>query len=91
MESLSFAGDKVKASIPKSLYQAIIRIQAADDLDFEEACEIAGKLVDPRRNDFEKSVEDTAERLGKSRFMKQVNKTRKTIADKEYDKGYDDG
>lgn len=41
--------------------------------------------------DLEKAVEDKAERLGKSHFMKQVNKTRKTIGDREYFKGYDDG
>lgn len=44
MSSLTFSGDTVKTSIPKSLYRSIIRIQAEKDVDFEAACEIEESL-----------------------------------------------
>lgn len=91
MESLTFLKDRVKTSIPRNLYQAIIRIQADEDLDFEEACLKAAMLVDPRRDEFEKAVKDEGGRLGKSQFMRQLNKTRKKIGDKEYRRGFSDG
>ena len=91
MSSLTFSGDTVKTSIPKTLYQAIIRIQAEKDVDFDEACEIAGKLVDPRRNDFEKAVKIETDRRFKSTFMAQLNKAKKTIKNKEWEIGFQDG
>jgi len=85
----------MKVEIPRSLYQAIIRIQGDEDVDWEVACQMTATLVDPRRDEFKKSVQDEANRLGRSQFMKQLNKSRKTLkANAEivgYDKGYEDG
>lgn len=81
----------LKVEIPRSLYQAIIRIQAAEDLDFREACLSAAHLVDPRRDEYDEAVRDEADRLAKSRFFKQLNKARRKIGDKEYSKGFNDG
>lgn len=91
MSSLTFNGDTVKTSIPKSLYQAIIRIQAEKDVDFEKACEIAGELVDPRRKDFEKAVKIQVDRRYKSELMTQVNKAKKTISEQKYNEGFIEG
>jgi rubrerythrin len=81
----------MRLEIPKELNQAIIRIQAAEDLDFIEACRRAATLVDPRREEFQKAVQDEADRLAKSRFMSQINKARTTIGKQEYQRGYNEG
>ena len=36
----------VKAEIPKALYMAIVRLQAAESLDWEDACVRAAELID---------------------------------------------
>ena len=79
----------MRVEIPKELHQAIIRIQADETLDFVDACRKAALLVDPRREEYRKAVEDEANRLAKSRFMKQINKARKTIEDQAYQRGAD--
>lgn len=78
---------KFKVEIPWELHQAIIRIQAEEDLPFTKACLKAAMLVDPRREQFKKAVKEEADRLGKSRFMGQVNKARKTIEDNSWQNG----
>lgn len=79
----------MRLEIPKELNQAIIRIQAAEDLDFIQACKRAAVLADSGREEFKKAVKDGADRLAKSRFMQQINKARKTIGDQEYQRGAD--
>lgn len=91
METIKFKDNKVTAEIPKPLYQAIIRIQGEKDVDFPEACEIAGELVDPRRKDFEKAVKVEVDRRVKSKFMIQVNKAKETISEKKYLEGHYEG
>ena len=78
-----------KIEIPRELYQAIIRIQADENLDFEDACLKAALLVDPRREEFKKAVRQEADRLEKSKFMNQLNKARKTVEDNAWRKGAD--
>ncbi len=73
--------------MPKRLYQAIIRIQADEDLDFHYACLVAARLVDPRRKEYRNAVQREVENLGKSRFMKQINKARTTIKDNAMKRG----
>ena len=80
-----------KVEIPWELHQALVRIQAEKDLDFEEACKEASMLVDTRRVEFDRVVNDKADRLAKSRFMQQINKARKTIEDQAYQGGYNVG
>lgn len=83
--------DMVRVEIPKEMQKAIIRIQAAEDLEFVVACRRVAMLVDPRREEFQKAVQDEVNRLEKSRFMERVNKARKTIDDAAYKRGYDAG
>jgi len=46
MLSLKNRGGSVKAEIPKALYMAIVRVQAAESLDWAEACNRAATLLD---------------------------------------------
>ena len=36
----------MKAEIPKELYMAVVRVQAAENLDWNEACVRASQLID---------------------------------------------
>jgi len=69
----------VKAEIPRELYHAIVRVQAAESLDWPEACQKAALLLDANSEAFKQAVEREAERLAKKRFMRQVNAARKSI------------
>ncbi|MDG7038326.1 MAG: hypothetical protein JRN37_04085 [Nitrososphaerota archaeon] len=81
--------EKFKVEIPRSLHQAIIRIQAGEDADWGQACDRVALLVDPRREEFGRAVKSGAERLAKSRFMKDLNAARKSIADNAFKRGQD--
>ena len=74
----------VRVELPRALYQAIIRLQGNEDLDFEPACLKAALLLDPKRDEYKKAVLDEANRLAKSRFMTQLNTARKTIESQSY-------
>jgi hypothetical protein len=69
----------VKAEIPRTLQQAIIRIQASEDLDWLEAAAKAAVLIDANSKSFKEAVDKEADRLAKSRFMKQLNKTLQSV------------
>ena len=77
--------DSVKVSIPRQLQMAIIRLQGAEDLDWEEACTRASVLINRNSEIFKKAVEDRALALYRSRHMSEMNKTRKTIEEKTRD------
>jgi hypothetical protein len=77
----------VKTSIPRQLYQAIIRIQADEDSDWTEAAEKAALLVDANGEKFKEAVAREADRLARSRFLKQLNKGRESIRDNAFNKG----
>lgn len=79
MLSLKSRGNAVKAEIPKALYMAIVRLQAAESLDWEEACERAAQLLDANSQEFKRRVKLEAQRLYKQRFMRELNKARETI------------
>ncbi len=81
----------IKIEIPRALHQALIRIQADEDLDFESACLKAATCLDSNRQEYKKAVLDEADKLAKSRSITQINKARKTIQDSAYQKGYDSG
>ncbi len=70
---------EIKVQVPWKLHQAIIRIQAQDDVNFTDACLKAAVIIDPRREEYQKAVLGEADRLAKSRAMTQLNKARTTI------------
>jgi len=76
----------VKASIPRELYMAIVRLQAAENLDWDEACLRAVDLLDKNGGEFKHAAELEAQRIYKSRFMSELNKSRKTL----YKMGYNE-
>ena len=53
----------VKAEIPKALYMAIVRLQAAENLDWEDACVRAAELIDANSKEFKRRVKLEAQRL----------------------------
>lgn len=91
METIKIKDDKVSVTIPDKLYMAFIRIQGKYDLKFEDACYKVASLIDTRQKDFEKAVNVEADRRYKSNMMSQINKAKKTISEKKYDEGFDDG
>jgi hypothetical protein len=69
----------VRAEIPRELYHAIVKIQAEKDLDFYEAALKAASLIDPNSHLFKQAVNNEAQSLGKSQFLKQLNTAKQTI------------
>lgn len=81
----------IKVEIPWELQQAIVRIQAHEELGFGDACLRAATLLDSAREAYQKAVLGEANRLARSRSMTQSNKSRRTIQDSAYKGGYDSG
>lgn len=77
----------VKAEIPRALYMAIVRLQAAENLDWKDACIRAAELIDVNSQEFKRRVELEAQRLYKQRFMTELNKARETIRKKAWEEG----
>jgi len=85
-------------SLPSRLRMAIVKLMAKDNLDVEEAYDKAANLIDSNGRLFEESVEKEAQRLYKSRLMREVNAARVTIQTKaddrvrgSYNEWYNDG
>ena len=91
MSSLESSIPLVEMSISKSLQRAIIRLQAAEDLEWEEACVKAAELIDSNREKFKQAVNSAANRIYKSRFMTEINKAKDTWHTKGYNEGFNDG
>jgi len=51
-----------KVDIPKKLYMAIVKLQAAEELDWEDACIYCAKLIDANSAEFKRMVELEAQR-----------------------------
>lgn len=56
---------ETKDQIPRELVMAIVRIQAAEDLDFNRACIKAAILIDCNREVYKKDVELRAQAIHK--------------------------
>jgi hypothetical protein len=67
-----------KIPVPWSLYMAIVRLQAVEELEFEAACEWAGSLLDEKSSKYTEAVQKEANLVHKKRFMKEMNKAKKT-------------
>ncbi len=81
----------MKTEIPWALHLAIIKVQASEELDYEEACLRASQLMDTNSKEYRKAVEVEANRLKKSQLMSEINKNKKTWRKKGYNSGYTDG
>jgi hypothetical protein len=66
---------------------AVIHIQSAQDLDWNEACERLAELAESNGKKFKQAVSREANRRYKSRHMAELNKAKKTFEDKGYSEG----
>jgi len=81
----------VKTEIPWELHMALIKVQASEELDYEQACERASQLIDTNSEEYRRAVQSEANRLKKSQLMTEINKAKKTWRKKGYSSGYKDG
>ena len=77
-----------KVSVPWSLYMAIVKLQAEEELDFESAGERAGSLLDEKSGKFAEEVLREANRLYKKRLMKEMNKAKGSWIEKGRNEGF---
>ena len=87
MLSLKSREGAVKAEIPRDMYMAVVRLQAAESLDWEDACVRAAQLIDSNSEEFRRAVSREAQRLYKSRFMREVNRARESIRESAWNAG----
>lgn len=80
----------VKTTIPWELYMAIVRLQGEEDLDWDQACIRTAELVDVRREEFLRAVDGAANRVYKSRHMKELNKSKQSWTKRGYDRGVEE-
>ena len=77
-----------KVSVPWSLYMAIVKLQAEEELDFESACERAGSLLDEKSGKFAEAVSREVNRVYKKRSMIEMNKARGSWIEKGRSGGF---
>ncbi len=73
-DSIVFLDEGVQAIIPKALYQAIVKVQAAGNLEWGEACVRTAELSNHGSVKFAKAVKDAAMGLYRSRHFSEMNK-----------------
>lgn len=81
----------VKKAIPWALHMAVVRLQGAEELDYDEAGIRAVTLIEEGSEKFRKAVRVEANRLYKRRFIGELNKARRSWHQKGYIKGFADG
>jgi len=74
----------------RSLHQKIIRIQARENVDFDEACSIAASVLEENIETFNKAVDSKANSLYKQRFMTETNKVSQSIRKQSLNQGRED-
>ena len=77
-----------KISVPWSLYMAIVKLQAEEELDFESAGERAGSLLDEKSGKFADEVLREANRMYKKRLMEEMNKAKGSWIEKGRNGGF---
>jgi hypothetical protein len=85
--NITFQGDSVKATIPKELYMAIVKVQGKENLDWDRGCLRAAELIDSGSEAFSKKVDEEARRLKNSVLMKEINKARASIEKNAVERG----
>jgi flagellar biosynthesis/type III secretory pathway protein FliH len=81
----------IKTVIPWELHMAVIKLQASEELDYEQACKRASQLIDTNSLEFKRAVQSEVNRLKKSETMTQINKGKKTWRKKGYNAGFKEG
>jgi len=91
MKSLRKKKRTIRKSIPWELHMAIVRLQGAEELEYDEACLRAAALIQDGGEKYDKAVKIEASRMYKSRFLGEQNKARHTWYQNGYNKGFEDG
>ena len=81
----------VKVSITPALEMALTKIRAMEELSWPESCDRAALLILNEEEERSREVKRRAERIFSSRFMVQLNKSRKTFYNKGFTEGYKRG
>ena len=84
-------GKMVKRSIPWALNIAIVRLQGAEELEYDEACVRAALLIEGGSEKYKEVLKAEANRMYKSRFLREQNKARNSWIQKGYDEGFGEG
>jgi len=84
-------GKMVKRSIPWALNIAIVRLQGAEELEYDEACIRAAVLIEEGSEKYKETVKAEANRIYKSRFLGEQNKAKNTWIQKGIDDGFRKG
>lgn len=71
--------EAVKVSIPRQLYMKLLKVQVSDNVDWDEACVKASKLLDSNSEEFKQAVQRESTRIYKARHLAELNKARETI------------
>jgi hypothetical protein len=69
----------IRVTIPRSLYERILRIQLDQGVDFDAAANKAASLMEPNGQLFREAVQKEAQELERSQFLQQLNKARASI------------
>ncbi len=80
-----------KVAIPRQLYMEIIKIQASENMEWEDACLRAAAMIDPNSNIFKTAVERSFQKVYRTKFIKQLNVTREGIRTDAYRLGKANG
>jgi len=84
-------GKMVKRLIPWELNIAVVRLQGAEELEYDEACVRVAMLIEEGSKKYKETVKVEANRMYKSRFLGEQNKAKNTWIQKGYDNGFSDG
>lgn len=83
--------DGEKMDIPPQLKQIIIRVQIEKKVGPWDACLEVARMAVYGSKEFDKAVDVKADKLAKSRYFDQLNRTRGKISEDSYKRGYDEG
>jgi flagellar biosynthesis/type III secretory pathway protein FliH len=81
----------VKTSIPWELHMAIIKLQASEEINYEEACLFASKLLEPNSEAYQDEVKKEILKHDRSQLMTSINKGKKSWIDKGRQQGLEEG
>jgi hypothetical protein len=73
--------------VPRDLYMAIVKVQAAENLNLEQACIRVTELYDHGSEQFTKRVKEEARKLHNRELLTELNKGRKTIEKNAEERG----
>ena len=77
--------------IPRELHMSLIKLQAEHDLDYDEACVRASRLLDANSREFKLAVEKEVGSIKRGLMLSESNRFKKTWKEQGYEEGYGEG